>query len=564
MLSIVDYTYDGYGVKEMGDWGFGTNWPVTYIIYNNTHAYVGETLDAVRRTEQHLKEESFERFTRICLISDRTFNKSVILDLESFLIKYMSADGKRELTNGNFGIVDHDYFYREAYEDDFCEVWNRLMELGIVSRSLVDIQNSELFKYSPYKTLNGEQQRAAYEILRHLHCINNPTNKSMIIVNGGAGTGKTILAVYVLKLLVDMSLGLPVWESMEDSGDAHQLRRIRKGIEGIRKIGFVVPMSQLRDTMRDVFKSVDGLSEDMVLAPENVVDSYYDLLVVDEAHRLYRRHHLPGRHLFAKFDRINKSIMGDSFTRTEDDLTELDWIIDSSRLQVLFYDEDQFIRATDIGKERFESICRPRLSNTIKLTSQMRCRGGNGYYDYICKLLRGTNVRPQDYRRIDDYQLKVFDSASELYTTIEYISAAHDRNLCRVVTGPGWALTEDIVIDGDTYHWAGDGKKGQERPIYSIHRTQGFDLNYAGVIFGKEVYYDERRGEIAINKRELKDSFTKSKGDDEMREFVLNIYVTLMTRGIDGTFVYAVDDGLRDYLRVFLDQFDDETHSSRF
>lgn len=552
MLSVVDYTYDKNGVKEMEGWGFSSNWPVTYVIYNDTYAYVGETLDAIRRTEQHFKEEAFDQFSRICLISDRTFNKSVILDLESFLIKYMSADGARELTNGNLGIVDHDYFYREAYVDDFREVWNRLMKLGIVSRSLIDIENSELFKYSPYKTLNNEQQQAAYEILNHLHRINNPTSESMIVVNGGAGTGKTILAVYVLKLLVDITSGELPWESIEDSGDARLLQKVCGELGSIKKIGFVVPMSQLRVTMKSIFKSVDGLSEDMVLAPENAVDGYYDLLVVDEAHRLYRRHHLPGQHLYAKFDRINESLMGSSFTGTESDLTELDWIIKSSRLQVLFYDENQFIRATDIGKSRFESICKPILSKTIELTSQMRCHGGNGYYDYVCKLLRGTKVGPRDYRKIDHYRLKVFDSASELYTAIDYMGNTYDKDLCKVVTGPGWGSQEDIVIDGETYHWAGSGKPQLGRTIYSIHRTQGFDLNYAGVIFGKEVYYDEERGEIAVNKQELKDSFTKSKGEEEMRNFILNIYVTLMTRGIDGTFVYAVDERLRNYLKQFL------------
>lgn len=76
--------------------------------------YVGETLDAVRRTEQHLQEIEFNDFTDICLISNKTFNKSVVLDLESFLIKYMGSEGSRKLVNGNAGVVNHNYFYKEA------------------------------------------------------------------------------------------------------------------------------------------------------------------------------------------------------------------------------------------------------------------------------------------------------------------------------------------------------------------------------------------------------------------------------------------------------------------
>lgn len=198
MSSVVSFKYNNNIIKEIKEWSFGSNWPIVYIYYNDSKAYVGETLDAVRRTEQHMQEPEFQEFTDICFISNKTFNKSVILDLESFLIKYMSADGKLELKNGNAGVADHNYFYKEAYEEDFKEIWNVLLEIGIVQKSLIDIENSELFKYSPYKSLNEEQQSAAYEILKRIYEINNASNQSLIEISGGAGTGKTILAVNAL------------------------------------------------------------------------------------------------------------------------------------------------------------------------------------------------------------------------------------------------------------------------------------------------------------------------------------------------------------------------------
>jgi len=74
MLSVVEKSYSKTGLKDIGEWGFGRNWPVVYIIYNKTKAYVGETIDAVRRTEQHLQEHEFAEFTgfSICLISSST------------------------------------------------------------------------------------------------------------------------------------------------------------------------------------------------------------------------------------------------------------------------------------------------------------------------------------------------------------------------------------------------------------------------------------------------------------------------------------------------------------
>lgn len=166
MTSVVNFTYDKNVIFKIKEWHYGINWPSVYIIYNSKSMYVGETLDAVRRTEQHLQEIEFNDFTDICLISNKTFNKSVVLDLESFLIKYMGSEGSRELVNGNAGVVNHNYFYKEAYEDDFKDIWQILLKRGIVKKSLLDIENSELFKFSPYKTLNYEQQNATYEILK--------------------------------------------------------------------------------------------------------------------------------------------------------------------------------------------------------------------------------------------------------------------------------------------------------------------------------------------------------------------------------------------------------------
>ena len=100
------------------------------------------------------------------------------------------------------------------------------------------------------------------------------------------------------------------------------MKRATSNLDNVRRIGFVVPMRKLRETMVSIFDSVEGLSSDMVLAPESVVKQYYDLLVVDEAHRLYRRKHLPGQQLYAKFDSINEQLMGDAFTRSEADLTD--------------------------------------------------------------------------------------------------------------------------------------------------------------------------------------------------------------------------------------------------
>lgn len=549
MSSIVNFLNDSDIINSVKTWNYGTNWPAVYIYYNATKAYVGETLDAVRRTEQHMNEAQFDDFTNICFISDKTFNKSVILDLESFLIKYMSADKSgRKLINGNAGIVDHNYFYKEAYSDDFKEIWSALANRGIVKQSLVDIENSELFKYSPYKSLNNEQQKAAYEILKRIYEMNNPSGESIIQVAGGAGTGKTILAVYLVKLLIDIKNKKEVWRTIEDEEDANLIEKLSKTMSIINRVGFVVPMIELRTTMKTIFSSIEGLSPKMILAPEEVVKTNYDLLICDEAHRLYQNKHLP-LGAASKFKKVNMELMGGAYKNDESDLTELDWIIRSSRMQVLFYDSRQTIRTPDISKERFASICKPYLFKYIELSSQMRCKGGNGYYDYTKEILEGTGLTTKNYKKISNYKLLVVDTINELIDFIDKQNTEGD-GLCKVVTGPAWNINEDIVIENKKFHWVGSEKE-ENAIIYSIHKTQGFDLNYAGVIFGREVFYSKETRRIEINKRNLKDNFTKSSGDEQMRDYVLDIYLTLMTRGIYGTCLYAMDEGLRTYLKDF-------------
>ena len=184
----------------------------------------------------------------------------------------------------------------------------------------------------------------------------------------------------------------------------------------------------------------------------------------------------------------------------------------------------------------------------------MRCKGGNGYYEYVKKVLSETAVPITAYKKIADYKLDVVDDIEKLFLILDEKNT--EDGLSKVVTGPGWTKDQDIVIDGHVYNWAND-KKGKSTDlsrtnnIYSIHKIQGFDLNYAGVIFGKEVFYNTDTCQIEINKRELKDNHTKSSGNLAMRQFIINIYITLMTRGISGTYVYAYDENLREYLKKF-------------
>ena len=253
----------------------GVNWPVVYVINNDKEAYVGETVSVSRRIDQHLQNEQRQKLTEIRIISDKNFNKSVALDLESFLIKYMASDEKFILQNGNNGIHDHNYYNKLEYRDEFRKIWNKLRKMGVVNNTLDEIEQSELYKYSPYKSLGEEQKDAVTRILKLLAFYKE--DDISVIVRGGAGTGKTIVAIYLMKYIAD--LNDPAWVggySFDDEIDtADELEvYLSDNIHMVRKIGLVVPQKSLKSSLQDVFNSVRLLDKKMVLTPAEVVDDY--------------------------------------------------------------------------------------------------------------------------------------------------------------------------------------------------------------------------------------------------------------------------------------------------
>ena len=116
----------------------------------------------------------------------------------------------------------------------------------------------------------------------------------------------------------------------------------------------------------------------------------------------------------------------------------------------------------------------------------------------------------------------------------------------------------DITIEGLSYDWNSRAvdwisSENSANEVGCIHTVQGYDLNYAGVIFGPEIGYDTDHHRIVIDKSKYFDRTGKTalESDEQLREYILNIYLTLMTRGIRGTFLYVCDEKLREFLRGY-------------
>ena len=289
-------------------------WPLVYLLRDDRflEAYIGETTDVINRLKAHSKNEQKRKNSQVHLVFSKYFNKSATLDLESNLIRYLHADGKFKLQNGNLGLTNHSYHQRELYWDIFQEIWNELRGMGVVRHSLDYIDNSDLFKYSPYKTLSPEQLIGLKTILK---CLLDPRAKTTLI-HGGAGTGKTILALFIFKLLkTDLSNF-----NLSDFGDDHQelielINAVKRLYGENMEMALVIPMSSFRNTISKVFKNISGLSGNMVIGPAELASKKYDLVIVDEAHRLRRRVNLGS--YFKSFDQASEKLNFDKLRHTE-------------------------------------------------------------------------------------------------------------------------------------------------------------------------------------------------------------------------------------------------------
>ena len=535
---------------ETNQW-VNNQWPLVYFLKNENirKAYIGESTNASLRLKNHLANpKKAELFQTVNIIGSDKFNKSVTLDLESRLIQYINAEGTFTTENLNLGLQNHNYYQQDLYKNLFYTVWQKLIEKKIVSKSLAEIENSELFKYSPYKALNDDQYKSVLEILSSI----NKSERNSIFVSGSAGTGKTILATYLMKLLHSDVSNNDDFELKED--DIYEISLIREFQKKYpkAKIGFVIAMTSLRETIKKVFENVPGLDKNMVMSPSDTfrLGIKYDLLIVDEAHRLRQYRNIGWMGVF----RQNNIRLG-----LGDDGTELDWIIANSNNQIFFYDSAQSVKPSDINENRFAELINKKNTLKLSLNSQMRSNGGNDYIKFVDDLLNCKNIQKPELS--ENFNLEYFDNFSDLYKKLK--AKENEFGLCRMVAGYSWKWISkndnslyDIELDGLKFQWnltPNDwiNSNNSFEQIGCIHTTQGYDLNYTAIIFGLEIDYDPNTNSIIIDINKYFDKNGKRGIDniEDLKEYIINIYKTILYRGIKGAFIYACNKNMKEYLK---------------
>ena len=375
-----------------------------------------------------------------------------------------------------------------------------------------------------------DEQKVVYENILSLSTkCQKDGKKRTIIVEGGPGTGKTVVAINLLAELTKRN---------------QFVQYVSKNAAPRTVYGYKLKGTMKKSSVDNLFKGSGCYTE----APMNSVGT----ILADEAHRLNEKSGM--------FQNMGEN--------------QIKEIIHASRCSVFFIDESQRVTTSDIGSiAEIEKWAERENSEVIKmeLVSQFRCNGSDGYLAWIDDVLQIRDTANYDLEGID-YDIRICDSPKEMEHIV--IEKNRIRNRARILAGYCWNWPKDTRNDVN-YHdikigdygisWNLDGgdafaiNPNSVHEAGCIHTSQGLEFDYVGVIIGDDMRYEN--GEIITDysKRAKTDQSMKgikglAKEDPEKAnqladEIIKNTYRTLMTRGMKGCYVYCTDSELAAYLK---------------
>ena len=380
-----------------------------------------------------------------------------------------------------------------------------------------------------------DEQKVVYETILNLSTKCQKDNKKRtIIVEGGPGTGKTVVAINLLAELTKR-------DQFAQYVSKNSAPRI--------VYGYKLKGSMKRNSVDNLFKG-SGCYTD---APLNSIGT----ILADEAHRLNEKSGM--------FQNLGEN--------------QIKEIIHASRCSVFFIDESQRVTTSDIGSvEEIEKWAQKEHSEVFRmeLISQFRCNGSDGYLAWVDDVLQIRDTANYDLEGID-YDIRICDSPMEMEHII--LEKNSIRNRARILAGYCWNWPKatrndvnyhDIKIGDYGISWNLDGgdafaiNPDSVHEAGCIHTSQGLEFDYVGVIIGDDMRYEN--GEI------ITDYSKRAKTDQSMKgikgiaknnpqeanrladEIIKNTYRTLMTRGMKGCYVYCTDSKLSEYIKERLNK----------
>ena len=376
-----------------------------------------------------------------------------------------------------------------------------------------------------------DEQKVAYELAidmaRDSYC---DDKKRVLIVEGGPGTGKSVVAINLLvDILNDDMVALYV---TKNSAPRNVFYKRLKGTE------------YTQNYIKNLFKGSGSFT--------NSESDEFDVLIVDEAHRLNEKSGL--------FQNLGEN--------------QVKEIINASKCSIFFIDKHQKVHIKDYGSidaiKYYAKEVGAQIEH-IKLSSQFRCNGSDGYLSWLDNVLQIDETANYDGFNFD-YTFEIVDNPNQLKDII--FEKNKIKNSARLVAGYCWnwisdgknnSEVHDIVIDdfsmswnlGNSNTWAIDEDSVNE--IGCIHTAQGLEFDYVGVIIGEDLRYENgkiitdftKRAKTDQSLRGIKKMYNENpeKASSIADEIIKNTYRTLLTRGMKGCYVYCENPELRKYLK---------------
>lgn len=411
------------------------------------------------------------------------------------------------------------------------EIFNRFATSSIKpSKKLVEHVQAMIEGQKAFSLID-EQITANNTILDRAKKCSQLKRKSIIIVQGGPGTGKSVIALNVLAEL--LSKGKTVFHATGSSAFTNSLRKI----VGARSA--------------KLFKFFNSF--------QNVKENELDVLICDEAHRI-------------------RETSNDRYTKREfrSDIPQVEELIRVSKVSIFFIDDLQGVRPNEIGNSSLIRDAAKKFDAELfdfELKTQFRCSGSDGYLNWVDNVLGIRDTANRILDKSEKMEFKVFDSPHALYEAVKKKNA-EKPNSARLVAGFCWTwsdpnpdgtLKEDVVI-GDfkmtweakneakklapgiplAKHWAVDPNGVNQ--IGSIYTIQGFEFDYVGVIFGKDLVYSPKIKNWVGHPEQSADASVK-RAKTQFVELVKKTYRVLLTRGMKGCYVHFLDKETEEFFR---------------
>lgn len=536
------------------------NFPTVYI-HNwqesgDFEVYVGESNDIFKRTRQHYDAASdksrwqsklLEKDASLFIIGHEHFNKSLTLDIENRLMHYMMSVDRVKHVHNLRDNPQTSYYPMEELDDIFSKIWRGLRkENKDLFPTESAIKDSAIYKASPLHKLTKEQEKARDLIIQKVSkALENKETRQLIFIDGEAGTGKTVL---------NSSTFYELYCQAEENN------RNLKCFLLVNHDEQITIYEQIAEKLGLIEKYGQVVSKPTTFINNHSKDEPVDIAFVDEAHLLLTQ----GKQSYRGKNQLND-------------------IMDRARVTVVMFDENQILTTEQFWEAQILEQYRNQAKleeNHIVLKKQLRMQADPATMDWIDSFTKERRVKkiPNTF---GGYAIKIFANPELLDLEIQRRAQESDSALSRIIATYDWQYSSNHKMEDQVMkYWEvligkwhkpwnreleSELSKKEKRDIKGLAWTeqpqtinevgstftiQGFDLNYAGVILGPSVKYRDgkiifdptaSKNEKAVRNRTLSDG-TKQKFGETLIQHEVRV---LMTRGVNGMYIYACDPELR-------------------